>query len=101
MTRIDDYHFCRIKPRRASILPGRKLLVSFLEHGWCRLSLCNRLSDSLFSYFRKALLGLENELNGMLLKTLKELEILGRCCDSLTSQRIFLTDLATLTSNIV
>ncbi|KAF9729907.1 dynamin family protein [Paraphaeosphaeria minitans] len=64
-------------------------------------SLRGRLSHLLFSHLQKALPDLQNELNGMLSKTLKSLDILGSCRDSLSSQRIFLTDLATSTSNIV
>lgn len=61
----------------------------------------DRLSQLLFDHLRKALPDLENELHIMLSKTLGELEVLGKCRDSLADQRIFLAELATLASNII
>ncbi|KAL1591965.1 hypothetical protein SLS60_011557 [Paraconiothyrium brasiliense] len=56
-------------------------------------SLRNRLSHLLFSHLRKALPDLENELNDMLSKTLKSLEILGTCRDSLTKREVELKEI--------
>jgi hypothetical protein len=61
----------------------------------------DRLSRLLFDHLREALPELEDELNAMLSKTLGELEVLGKCRDSLADQRIFLAELATSASNII
>jgi hypothetical protein len=64
-------------------------------------SLRDRLSQLLFNHLQKALPDLEEEVHTMLSNTQKELDVLGESRDSLTTQRIFLTDLATSTSNII
>lgn len=64
-------------------------------------SLRDRLSQLLFDHLRRALPDLEDELNTMLSKTVAELEVLGKCRDSLADQRVFLAELATLASNII
>jgi hypothetical protein len=64
-------------------------------------SLRDRLSQLLFNHLQKALPDLEEELDTMLSNTRRELDVLGESRDSLTTQRIFLIDLAASTSNIV